>query len=697
MKGLFATAVKCMQAGQLTEAERLCRAILSLEPNDAATVDLLGIVAYRSGRPAEAIDLLGRALALDDKSPDCHFNMGLALLAAARLPEAKTHFARAKALKPKYAAELSKLVNFTYAHANHALEQGKLAEAIVHYRQTVALKPDFAEAHSNLGVALMAQGRLADAVAAYRRALAINPKLVMTYRNLGRALLGYGDVMGAMALARRALDIAQADDVKGFFVQCVRSLSPTAGDPALDGIEPLLARALTEGWGRPDDIAGAAGSLVKRRLAADNVLLLAHLQIAPVRDLVLERWLTRERRQLLIAGHDANLNFACALARQCFINDYVFAQDEEEVRQAARLRDAVPSVTPLQLAVLAAYTPLYAVPGAAALLGRKWPRPVDDLIDQQLRQPLEERDDRPVVPALTAIDAGSQAVREQYEEMPYPRWVKAAQIGKPVMIEPHLRAQFRLAKVRPLGCTDRVDILVAGCGTGQHPIETARRYANARVLAVDLSLSSLCYARRMTRALGVQNLEYAQADILKLGAVDRRFHVIESVGVLHHLADPQEGWRALLSLLRPNGLMLVGLYSRLARRDIGLARDFIAQRGYRPTAGDIRRCRQELLVLDDDAPVKNVTKFWDFYTISTCRDLLFHVRERQFAIPEIKAFLAQNGLTFIGFVIDPAVQQYYQVRFPHDAAMTNLDCWSALEVESPLIFTNMYQFWVQKR
>jgi hypothetical protein len=87
---------------------------------------------------------------------------------------------------------------------------------------------------------------------------------------------------------------------------------------------------------------------------------------------------------------------------------------------------------------------------------------------------------------------------------------------------------------------------------------------------------------------------------------------------------------------------------------------------------------------------------WDFYTISTCRDLLFHVQERQFAIPEIKAFLVRNGLTFIGFMIDPAVQHHYRVRFAHDAAMTDLDCWSALEAESPLIFTNMYQFWVQK-
>jgi SAM-dependent methyltransferase len=298
---------------------------------------------------------------------------------------------------------------------------------------------------------------------------------------------------------------------------------------------------------------------------------------------------------------------------------------------------------------------------------------------------------------LTAIhDRVSQAVREQYEEMPYPRWVKAGLVGPPTPIDQHLHGQFRLAPFRPLGRTGRVDILVAGCGTGEHSIETASRYANAQVLAVDLSLSSLCYARRMTRALGLTNIDYAQADILELGTVGRSFDVIESVGVLHHLADPQAGWHVLLSLLRPNGVMLVGLYSRIARREITAAREFIAQRGYSGSADGVRRCRQELLALDDAAPLKTVTKFWDFYTTSNCRDLLFHVQEHQFTIPDIKAFLARNGLAFIGFVLHPAIQQLYRSRFPRDAAMTDLDCWTAFEEANPLTFTNMYQFWVQK-
>jgi 2-polyprenyl-3-methyl-5-hydroxy-6-metoxy-1,4-benzoquinol methylase len=125
------------------------------------------------------------------------------------------------------------------------------------------------------------------------------------------------------------------------------------------------------------------------------------------------------------------------------------------------------------------------------------------------------------------------------------------------------------------------------------------------VLAVDLSLTSLCFAQRQTRALGLTNIDYAQADILRLPSIGRMFDMIDATGVLHHLADPFAGWRALLSMLRPGGLMSLGLYSEIARRDIVYTRDFIAERGYRPTAEDIRRCRQELFYYTDRAPIKN--------------------------------------------------------------------------------------------
>ena len=86
---------------------------------------------------------------------------------------------------------------------------------------------------------------------------------------------------------------------------------------------------------------------------------------------------------------------------------------------------------------------------------------------------------------------------------------------------------------------------------------------------------------------------------MKLGAFDRQFDFIDASGVLHHLADPWEGWRILLSLLRPGGAMQVGLYSELGRREFVAARALIAERGYRPIAEDIRRCRADIVAAAD--------------------------------------------------------------------------------------------------
>jgi 2-polyprenyl-3-methyl-5-hydroxy-6-metoxy-1,4-benzoquinol methylase len=102
------------------------------------------------------------------------------------------------------------------------------------------------------------------------------------------------------------------------------------------------------------------------------------------------------------------------------------------------------------------------------------------------------------------------------------------------------------------------------------------RFPTARILAVDLSLTSLAYATRRSRELGFDRVEYAQADILELGALDRRFDVVESIGVLHHLGDPIRGWRVLTDLLKPGGMMFIGLYSELARKAVVAARAFIA-------------------------------------------------------------------------------------------------------------------------
>jgi hypothetical protein len=131
-----------------------------------------------------------------------------------------------------------------------------------------------------------------------------------------------------------------------------------------------------------------------------------------------------------------------------------------------------------------------------------------------------------------------------------------------------------------------------------------------------------------------------------------------------------------------------------ARAEIVAARAFITGRGYQPTAVDIRRCRQALL--DDGDRFRTILASGDFFSISGCRDLLFHVQERRLTIPEIASFVRANDLAFVGFDLDPFTIQRYLTRFPHDKAMTDLACWDAFERDHPGTFSGMYQFWVQK-
>jgi len=233
-------------------------------------------------------------------------------------------------------------------------------------------------------------------------------------------------------------------------------------------------------------------------------------------------------------------------------------------------------------------------------------------------------------------------------------------------------------------------VLIAGCGTGAHSIETAQRFPDARVLAVDISRTSLAYARRKSREAGVTNIEYAQADVLKLGTIGRTFDLIEAVGVLHHLSDPEEGWRVLLSILRPGGLMLIGVFSALAERPVNAARAFIAERGYGPTGDDIRASRQELIHRAQAIPLA------DFYSTSGCRALWFNAVEHQFTIAGIKNWIVADRLTFLGFEVSADIRDQFEREFPAPGASTDLDCWQAFEQAHPATFTGMYMFWVRK-
>jgi 2-polyprenyl-3-methyl-5-hydroxy-6-metoxy-1,4-benzoquinol methylase len=538
----------------------------------------------------------------------------------------------------------------------------KLDDAARAYKRVLALDPDHAEACNNLGRVLQAQGKTKDASTFFARSLALMPQLLEQYADICATLLS---------------------------------------------LLPELAEALRrQGAAWPQRLA-LHDLLDNLDAVAADPLFLYLLQSTPVRDVGFERLLTAIRYSLVTMAAAGlpfpshQVSFTCALAKQCFINEYVFPVTPEETDQVSLVRDAIAdaiassaAIEPMRLAALAMYSPLHAVPSAALLLEREWTPAIGDLLNQQVRDHMRERELRDSILRLTPVeDEVSRRVRQQYEENPYPRWVRAAGQVVPVPIDQYLREQFPTGAFTPLNKTENLDVLVTGCGTGQIAIASAQKYLGARVLAIDLSLSSLCYAKRSTPADLAPRIEYAQADILKLASLERSFDVIDSSGVLHHMADPLEGWRILLTLLRPGGLMHLGLYSEAGRRDVWAARKLIADRGFGSTPDEIRRCRQELL----ETPLASVTRFTDFFTTSECRDLLFHVQEARLSIPMLKAFITKHGLKFLGFEFGlPALQRYRGQFTSSGWAWTDLDRWHAFESENPDTFSGMYQFWIQK-
>jgi tetratricopeptide (TPR) repeat protein/2-polyprenyl-3-methyl-5-hydroxy-6-metoxy-1,4-benzoquinol methylase len=722
------------QEGRLDEAVASLRRALQLQPDLVEVHYNLGLTLLEQGRLDEATTTLRRALALQPDAAELHRCLGDALEALGKLDEAAASYRRALAFQP----------DLVEAHGNLGnvlKQQGKLEEALLSYRQALALSPDLAGAHYNLGIVLNKLGRLDEAVVSYRQVIALAPDFAAAYGNLGGTLQELGRLEEALDYYLHALRLDETDARKAAFAHCIKNTPLTS---ATDELRRLLVRAIAEAWSRPIGLLASAKNLLRLqpelgvaltraaeawpiRLSAQKLfgqagiallvgdsLLTCLLENLPISGVDFERLLTMVRHialQSTLGAEQATpsiavdeLAFYCALARQCFLNEYIYACSDEEAAQALTLREQVVArlaarqpVPASSLAVLAAYFPLHALPCAADLLQQNWPQPLAALLLQQVREPAQEREYRDRIRRLTPIsDSISRLVQEQYEENPYPKWLKTSSTDKELTLDEYLGSQFPASSFRLYGRQDALDILVAGCGTGQHPVQTARQFCGASVLAIDLSLSSLCYAQRKSEELGLANIEYAQADIMQLGEFAQRFDVIESVGVLHHLADPVAGWRMLLGLLRPGGFMHLGLYSEVARQEVVACRRVIAERDYAANADDIRRFRQELMADKGHEQFRQLLAWGDFYSMSECRDLLFHVQEHRFTLPQLQQIIATLGLDFVGFTLKSGLAGQYLARFPDDPCRTNLDNWQKFETEHPHLFENMYQFWVQK-
>ncbi len=538
---------------------------------------------------------------------------------------------------------------------------------------------------------------------------------------MGKSYLRRGQLGEALGHFQQAIEMGADRPVQALFMRCLFGVRFTAPAPAL---KPILVRAFRELWAPPADLVRVAAPLLLvehdyrealdapqtlaspclRRIAADP-LLLTMLNLAIVTDPQLEHLLTSIRHALLAeaGGGEAFLGLGAALAAQCFATEYAYVETDGETRAVEALAEEISAawrsgspVAAAQLAVLACYRPLLGYSWHDEVLRSTWPPILAPLLDRQLRDPQKEMALRQIIERLTPIrDEVSKAVQTQYSENPFPQWFTSPLRAKNYDPQDWIRHTFPNAPTLPAASPR--EVLVAGCGTGQETAGLSLLFADVRILAVDLSLASLAYAKRRAADLKLSNVSFAQADLLELGALNRQFDIVVCAGVLHHLADPLAGLRVLREVTRPGGCLMIALYSQIGRREIVAARDFVALHGYSATPADLRRFRKDVYALGEGTPWRDfLLSRDDFYNLSMLRDLVFHVQEHRFTISQIVAALAEEKLRFCGFASEPGLHDAFKQRFGDTADLFDLVLWNRFEEENPQAFAGMYHFLVQR-
>jgi len=744
VRSLLSRASAELRAGRPQSAERLYRGVLAADPGNPEAEHFLGLALVQCGRTSEGLDAMLRSISLDPGQPMYALNAALALSEAGHADAAERILRTAIAGAPgvaqlhnflgavlqrrgawqaarqalEHAARLAPRDDTVQNNLGYVLlECGEVEAAVRALGEALRINPSNAMACNNLGNALLARGEADAAEASYRRAIAVAPRFAGAHYNLGKLLREHGRIDSALAAIRTSLELSpQEPGGWQLFADTVSGARFGAPDPAMErdlaaclareDVEPanLSLAALSMLCAEPAFAALLAASEPRwddALRAASRPLFVLLLENAIVPDARFERLVAGLRRAALArAGSDAppatrqDIELACALAQQCFLAEYPVEETPAETEALARLTPAARGE--FALAVCAAYRALASLPAAAGFAGGE--DAFGRLVRRQLVEPGEERRLRAAIPSLTGVDDGvSRAVRMQYEENPYPRWRRAPGFVGAYPLAVKLRTLFPRLAPEQIDAPDRLSVLIAGCGTGRHAAITARQLPNARILALDLSDASLAFAMRRFRELGIDNVRFALADLLELGGLEERFDLIECAGVLHHLDDPVAGWRVLAGLLRPRGFMNVALYSETGRSAIVAARRFIEARGLEPTPGGMRAARSALIALPEGAPERRVLGSVDFWSMSGCRDLLFHAKEHRFTSARIAAAVRELDLEFLGFEVDTGVKRAYAERFPEDRDGADLENWTRFEADQPDTFAAMYQFWVRPR
>jgi SAM-dependent methyltransferase len=193
---------------------------------------------------------------------------------------------------------------------------------------------------------------------------------------------------------------------------------------------------------------------------------------------------------------------------------------------------------------------------------------------------------------------------------------------------------------------DDRSILVAGCGTLQ-AAHYALRWPNARVVGIDVGAPSIEFERRLKAAHGLRNLELRVLPIERVAELGESFDSVVCTGVLHHLADPDAGLRALHGVLAPAGAMHVMVYAPYGRAGVYAIQEYCRSLGLGWSDRDVDDLAATLRALPPDHPLVPLLRASpDFASKDGLADALLHPRDRPYVVSEFLEFLRRAGLRF---------------------------------------------------
>lgn len=230
----MAQAVQFFEAGNLSQAEKLCRQIIDVQPGFHHAYFQLGLIASKVGKLQVAANLVEQAIQIEAAAPAYHRALGEIHRRLGNLEKAVMHGQQATMQAP---GDADAWYNFGIALA----DSGKLEEAAHSYRKALENRPDYGLAANNLGTALEKMGDEEGAKEAYAKAVSVNPRHAEAQNNLGALLSASGDLDEARACFTASIEADPA------FVHSHYNLSTlkkyTEDDPHYAALEEVANKA----------------------------------------------------------------------------------------------------------------------------------------------------------------------------------------------------------------------------------------------------------------------------------------------------------------------------------------------------------------------------------------------------------------------------------------------------------------------